>query len=199
MRGLIEAVLARRLAPASRAPLAVALAGGGDSLALLILTLDGARSRGRSVHALVFDHRLQPDSAAWTAFAVDAARRLGADATALAWEGDKPTTGLPAAARAARHAALADAARNIGARVLLMGHTADDRREAAWMRDHGASVPDPVEWAPSPAWPQGRGLFVLRPLLAVKRADLRALLRDRGQTWLDDPANTDPRYGWRCS
>ena len=123
----VHAVLDQRLAPTSAAPLAVALSGGGDSLALLILTLDWARPRGRRVHALVFDHALHPNSAAWTSFALAAARRLGAEADSLRWDGLKPAAGLPAAARAARHAALAERAREIGAGVLLMGHTADDR------------------------------------------------------------------------
>lgn len=194
MRGLIEPILDRRLARGSDAPLAVALSGGGDSLALLILTLDWARTRNRAVHALVFDHGLHPGSAGWTVFAVAAAQRLGAQATALRWEGDKPSAGLPAAARAARHAALADAARRIGARVILMGHTADDRLEAAWMRREGGSVSDPAEWAPSPAWPQGRGVFLLRPLLAARRVALRDLLRARGEAWLDDPANDNQNF-----
>jgi tRNA(Ile)-lysidine synthase len=194
VRGLIEPILDRRLARDAGAPLAVALSGGGDSLALLILTLDWARTRNRAVHALVFDHGLHPGSAGWTAFAVAAARRLGARATALRWEGGKPSAGLPAAARAARHAALADAARRIGAHVILMGHTADDRLEAAWMRREGGSVSDPAEWTPSPAWPEGRGVFVLRPLLDARRATLRDLLRARGETWLDDPANDNQNF-----
>ncbi len=194
MRGVADAALDRRLAAGSPAPLAVAFSGGGDSLALLILTLDWARRHGRTVHALVFDHVLHPDSAAWTSFALEAARRLGAEAQALRWDGPKPAAGLPASARAARHAALAERARRLGASVLLMGHTADDRMEAAAMRAEGGSVSDPREWAPSPAWPQGRGLFVLRPLLDVRRADLRDFLRERGEIWLDDPANDNPRF-----
>ena len=105
------AVLDRRLRPTVAAPLAVGFSGGGDSLALLILTLDWARAHGRAVLSLTVDHRLNPASTAWTAAAVARARALGTDARALAWIGDKPSAGLPAAARAARHALLADAAR----------------------------------------------------------------------------------------
>jgi tRNA(Ile)-lysidine synthase len=194
VRRLIDATFDRRLAAGATTPLAVGLSGGGDSLALLILTLDWASRHGRVVHALVFDHALHSDSATWTVFALAAARRLGAEAHALRWDGPKPVAGLPAAARAARHAALAERARQLGAGVLLMGHTADDRLEAAWMRAEGGSVSDPREWAPSPAWPQGRGLFVLRPLLDARRADLRDFLRARGETWLDDPANENPHF-----
>ncbi|WP_419319938.1 tRNA lysidine(34) synthetase TilS [Caulobacter sp. ErkDOM-E] len=189
----ISAAFDRRLDPASRAPIAVGFSGGGDSLALLILTLDWARAHGRPVLSLTVDHQLQPASAAWTREAVTHARDLGANALSLAWTGDKPTAGLSAAARRARHALLAQAARAAGARVLLLGHTADDRMEAAAMRAEGSTVSDPRDWSPSPVWPEGRDVFLLRPLLDQRRSDLRDFLRERGETWLDDPANDDPR------
>lgn len=50
------------------------------------------------------------------------------------------------------------------------------------------------EWAPSPAWPEGDGVFLLRPLLSARRAALREFLRRRGEPWVDDPANADARY-----
>ncbi len=193
MRG-VDAVFERRLRPHAPAPLAVAFSGGGDSLALLLLTLDWARAHGRSVTALTVDHGLNPDSAVWTRRCGEIAGRLGAAFHPLRWEGDKPATGLPAAARAARHALLADAARDIGARVILLGHTADDLIEAAAMRAEGSTVSDPAEWAPSPAWPQGRGVFLLRPMLSLGRAEIRDWLRARGETWIDDPANEDERF-----
>ena len=189
-----RAAFDRRLDPAGKAPLAVGFSGGSDSLALLKFTLDWARGHGRPVVSLTVDHGLQAGSALWTREAVAKARALGADARALTWTGDKPLTGLPAAARRARHALLADAARQAGARVLLLGQTADDLHEASAMRAAGSTVPDPREWAPSPVWPEGRGVFLLRPLLEERRESLRAGLQAVGETWLDDPANEDLRY-----
>jgi tRNA(Ile)-lysidine synthase len=191
--GQIQAALDRRLDPGSAAPLAVGFSGGGDSLALLRLTLDWARAHGRPVLSLTVDHQLQPQSAAWTRDAVAKARALGAEARSLVWTGDKPATGLSAAARRARHALLAEATRAAGAKVLLLGHTADDLAEAAAMRAEGSTVSGPRDWAPSPVWPEGRGVMLLRPLLGSRRADLRAWLSGQGETWLDDPANDDPR------
>ena len=187
-------VLDRRLLPGSARPLAVALSGGGDSLALLFATSEWAGSRGRRLLVLTVDHRLRPQSADWTQACAAIAERLGHPFRALAWTGDKPTTGLPAAARAARHALLADAAREAGARVILLGHTADDGLEARLMRGAGSTTPEAREWSPSPAWPQGRGLFLLRPLLGERRADLRDWLTTRGESWIDDPANEDATY-----
>lgn len=197
MRGLaasVREVLDRRLLSASRTPIAVALSGGGDSLALALIAADWARDHGRSLLILTVDHRLRAESRAWTqACAIDA-RRLGAGFRALAWEGEKPTTGLPAAARTARHRLIADAAREAGAKVVLMGHTASDRLEAAAMREAGATTPSPREWSPSPVWPEGRAVFLLRPLLTLARADIRAWLTGRGETWIEDPANEDVRF-----
>lgn len=197
MRGLTAAVhevLDRRLLSASPAPVAVALSGGGDSLALALITADWAKAHGRSLLILTVDHRLRPESAAWTEACAARARRLGEAFEPLYWEGEKPTNGLPAAARTARHRLIADATRAAGARVVLMGHTASDRLEAAVMRGAGSTTPSPREWGPSPAWPEGRGVFVLRPMLSETRADIRAWLIARGETWIEDPANDDPRF-----
>jgi tRNA(Ile)-lysidine synthase len=113
----------------------------------------------------------------------------------LAWEGSKPATGLPAAARAARHRLLAEAARRAGAKVLLLGHTASDAAEGEVMRAEGANIGRLREWSPSPVWPEGRELFCLRPLLGVSRDEVRERLSSAGWGWIDDPANEDLRYG----
>jgi tRNA(Ile)-lysidine synthase len=172
----------------------VGLSGGGDSLALTLIADAWAREAGRELIVLTVDHGLQADSAAWTRACAATAERLGRPFRALSWTGDKPQAGLPAAARLARHRLLAGAAREAGARVILLAHTADDLAEAAAMRAAGATTPDPRAWSPSPVWPEGRGLFLLRPLLSARRAELRDWLTARGETWIDDPANADPRY-----
>jgi tRNA(Ile)-lysidine synthase len=172
---------------------AVAFSGGGDSLALLLTAKVWADSHGRRLVALTVDHGLRPESAAWSGLCQARAAALGVEHRILTWEGEKPTAGVSAAARAARHRLLAEAARTAGAAVILMGHTADDRAEAALMRQEGSTTPSPKAWTPSPVWPEGRGVFLLRPLLGVRRAALRAMLTTLGESWVDDPANVDPR------
>ncbi len=187
-------VLERRLDTASRAPVVVAFSGGGDSLALLLAARAFAERHGRPLFALHVDHRLQAASAAWAEDAERTAGRLGAVFIRLAWTGGKPEAGVPAAARAARHRLIAAAARKVGAPVVLFGHTLDDQLENALMRGSGVRVGMLREWSPSPVWPEGRALFLCRPLLNLRRADLRQWLAAEGQAWLDDPANDDPRY-----
>ena len=171
----------------------MAYSGGGDSLAALIATLGWARRAGRSVLALHVDHGLQPQSAAWADQAERTAKGLGADVQILVWRGSKPDHGLAAAARDARHRLVAEAARAAGAAVVVMGHTADDSLEADLMRAEGSSLGRLAEWRPSPVWPEGRDIFLLRPLLRLRRAEIRRRLAPLGLRWIEDPANIDPR------
>lgn len=175
-------------------PVALALSGGGDSVALLHLAADWARAHDRRLLALTVDHGLNPDSVDWTARAAAAARAVGADWRGLVWTGPRPISGLPAAARLARHRLIADAAREAGARVILLAHTADDVAEGEVMRAEGSTLGRLRTWTPSPVWPEGRGLMLLRPLLTTRRADLRQSLIARGIDWIEDPANDDPRF-----
>ena len=163
-------------------------------MALLYIAQAWARRRGRRLLALTVDHGLNPDSAAWTAFAGAAAKAAGADWRSLIWTGAKPTVGLPAAARAARHRLLAEAARDAGAAVILFAHTADDVMESDLMRADTPALGHLKTWSPSPVWPEGRAIFAFRPLLGVRRATLRNWLGAQGHPWLDDPANDDPRF-----
>ena len=173
----------------------MALSGGGDSMALLHLAADWARARGRRLLALTVDHNLNALSADWTCFAGEAARAVGADWRGLSWDGARAGPGLTARARTARHGLLAEAARAAGARVVLLAQTADDVAEADWMRARGSTLGRVREWSPSPVWPEGRGLMLLRPLLEERREGLRGFLRARGQGWTEDPANGDERFG----
>jgi tRNA(Ile)-lysidine synthase len=188
------AILDQRLGRSITTPLALGLSGGSDSVALAIMASTWAKSQDRALHLLTVDHQLSPDSGGWAQTCAALAARLGTIHHVLTWVGPKPLTGLPAMARQARHRLLATKAREIGAKVVLLGHTADDRAEGQLMRQDGSTTPDPREWSPSPVWPQGRGIFLLRPMLNLRRHDLRQWLTTQGETWIDDPANENLKY-----
>lgn len=192
LESLVSGSLNARLDRGVARPLAVALSGGGDSLALLLATKAWADGAGRRLVVLTVDHRLQAASAGWAAWCADRAARLGIQHRTLTWDGE--TLATPAAARVARHRLIAEAARAAGARVVLFGHTSDDVRESQLMRVGGVRVSSPDPWSPSPVWPEGRDLFIARPLLAVGRAEIRAWLAARGETWIEDPANANPAH-----
>lgn len=158
-------------------------------MAALICAAAWTRRMGRRLLVLCVDHGLQDSSASWTAFVGEAAGRLGAEFRALKWDAPKPSSGLPAAARSARHRLLAEAARNAGARVVVMAHTDSDIRENAVL-----GLGPLHEWSPSPVWPQGRGVFLVRPFLGLSRKVIRQDLAADGVAYVDDPANDDLRH-----
>ncbi|MFN3228583.1 MAG: tRNA lysidine(34) synthetase TilS [Asticcacaulis sp.] len=177
-------------------PIALALSGGSDSHALLWLAVLWARSRGRSLVALTVDHQLNPDSAQWTRQAADMADAAGIPWQGLAWtDPAKPLRGLQAAARTARYGLLSQAARSVGARVLLVGHTRDDVLENERMRATDTpGIGGLYPWRPVPVWPEGRGLMLCRPMLALRRETLRDWLRAKDLCWIEDPANANPTF-----
>ncbi len=187
---------ARRMAalgPFEMAPmLAVALSGGRDSMALALLADGWARSRGGKVVAITVDHGLRPESA-------DEAVRVGRwmaargiDHRILVWSGQKPATGIQAAARRARYRLLEDWCRDAGALHLLLGHHRDDQVETFLLRAAAGSGEDGL--AAMTAVRETAAVRLLRPLLDVPRTSLGATLQQAGQDWIDDPSNQDPAY-----
>lgn len=171
--------------------LAVAVSGGVDSVALLRLAHDWATAREGGVLAITFDHRLRPESAAEAERVGAWCAALGIPHLSLAWEAPAPATGIEAAARTARYAALEATCREAGALHLLVGHHAADQRETVAMRmerggGHGR--------AGMPALDYRRDCRLLRPLLGFAKADLTALCRALGQEWLEDPSNVSDAF-----
>lgn len=170
----------------------VAVSGGADSLALAAATGFEAAKRGLRAAALTVDHGLQDDSAAVAAQAAAAAGRLGLDALVVRVEVDGDG-GPEAAARQARYRVLRDAARDIGATAVLLGHTLDDQAETVLLglaRGSGATSLQGM----APVREDDDGLRWLRPLLGVRRETTRAFCAAADlQPW-DDPHNDDDRY-----
>lgn len=192
----VFAKLDRLAGPAGR--LALGYSGGGDSHALLLLAAAWARARGRELTAFIVDHGLRPESATEAALAASRAKACGVDAEVLPWSDRKPTQTTQSSARTARHALLAEACAARGLSNLLLAHTLDDQAETVWMRLAAGggwrSLAAMRELSPSPAWPQGRGLRLIRPLLDVARQTLRNYLIHAGAEWIEDPSNLDPRF-----
>ncbi|MFQ5567087.1 MAG: tRNA lysidine(34) synthetase TilS [Paracoccaceae bacterium] len=171
----------------------VAVSGGGDSTALLILAARWAGERGRPVAAATVDHRLRPESAGEAAGVAALCVRLDVSHRILR-AGDLREAGgnLAAAAREARFALLGDWARGQGLSAVLLGHTMDDQAETVLMRLARGSGAEGLA-AMQPALRRD-GMLWLRPLLGVRRAALRAVLRAAGVGWIEDPTNEDIRF-----
>ncbi|MBI1215156.1 MAG: tRNA lysidine(34) synthetase TilS [Alphaproteobacteria bacterium] len=172
--------------------LAVAVSGGGDSMALCLLVHDFVRAQGGEMVALTVDHALRPGSReeAEAAGAQLAAR--GIRHRILTWEGKKPKTRLQERARIARYRLLKQACREEGMDILCLAHNLEDQAETFWMRlAHGSGLDGLAGMTSSRA--EG-GLRILRPLLSVPRAELRDYCRAAGVEWAEDPSNENEKF-----
>lgn len=164
--------------------LGIAVSGGPDSLALLLLA--EAACPGR-VRAATVDHGLRPEAAAEAEMVAEicAAREISHTILRPA----EPITGsLQAAARAARYALLERWCDAAGADWLLTAHHADDQAETLLMRlNRGSGV------AGLSGIRARRGRIV-RPLLGWRRAELADIVAAAGLNPVDDPANRDHRF-----
>lgn len=186
------------MAPLDARPAAVAVSGGGDSLALMHLLAVHAHEHGLpSPVVLTVDHGLRPSSAAEARKVVAWARKAGLKAHILTWQGPAPQSGVEAAAREARYRLMgAWLVRNRIA-TLHVGHTQDDQAETFLLRlARGSGLDGLAAMQAISPWPVPgfESLSVRRPLLGQTRADLRAHLERLGQPWLDDPMNDDPAF-----
>jgi tRNA(Ile)-lysidine synthase len=186
---------AARMAPFGPFPpaprVAVAVSGGPDSLALLLLAEAWARARGGDALALIVDHGLRPESAAEAAgvAALVGARGIAARVLVL---GLAVGARVQERARIARHAALAAAAAEAGRAWLLLGHHRRDQAETLAFRAARGSGVEGL--AGMPRLRREGVVLACRPLLDVPREALEALCAAAGVVPLRDPSNRDPRF-----
>jgi tRNA(Ile)-lysidine synthase len=182
-----------RFAPFENSPhLAVAVSGGADSMALCLLAHDWAVARGGRVTALTVDHGLRPASAEEAAQVGSWMSGCGIEHHILRWRGEKPTSAVQNSARVARYRLLCEWCRQENVLHLLLGHHADDQSETVLhrlVRGSGMSGLSGMS-----ALVETSEVRLLRPLLSCRPAALRFLLTERGQEWLEDPSNQDPRF-----
>lgn len=174
--------------------LGLAVSGGADSLALMLLAQRWAASLDTAPRLVVYsvDHGLRPEAAAEVAMVLQAAATLGLPARGLAWKGAKPETGLQVAARIARYRLMGAAMAEDGATVLLTAHHLQDQAETVLMRmAHGSGI-EGLKGMTDMA--EIEGVRVHRPLLAVDPVALRLLVDAAGLTPAEDPSNADPHY-----
>jgi tRNA(Ile)-lysidine synthase len=171
------------------ATLVVACSGGADSLALAFATRHVTLRRELGCAAVIVDHGLQPGSAAVAERAREQLRAGGFDdveVVRVRVPAGSPA-GPEAAARDARHAALADSARARSA-VVLLGHTLDDQAETVLLglaRGSGLR---------SLAGMSERNGTLLRPLLTLRRSVTVQACAEIGWAPWQDPQNENPRF-----
>lgn len=168
----------------------LAVSGGPDSVALMRLAADWAKTGSAPpFFVATVDHGLRPESAKEAHEVGVWARALGLPHKTLVWAGPKPKTRLQERAREARYALLCDYAKEIGADFLVTAHHADDQAETILFRLlRGSGI---AGLAGMPRVARRGALTLVRPLLDYPKDALIALCDERGQTFFRDPSNED--------
>jgi tRNA(Ile)-lysidine synthase len=193
--------------------LVIAVSGGPDSTALLVLAARwrAARKQGPALLAVTVDHGLRPESAREARAVKRLAGKLGIRHRTLRWTGSKPATALQEEARRVRYELLAAAARGAGAPFVLTAHTLDDQAETVLLRmARGSGLSGLGAMARQTLLPitglrptrasdrktaiDKSAIVLVRPLLDLPKTRLIATLAAMGISFADDPTNRDPRF-----
>jgi tRNA(Ile)-lysidine synthase len=173
----------------------LAVSGGPDSMALMHLARRWLRLKGGkpfSVTVVTVDHGLRPESKEEAAFVASQASELGFSHATIAWAGEKPKTGIQAAARRARYDLLASHALSCGAACIVTAHTEDDQAETLIMRlRRGSGVDGLAAMAPVS---ERNGVAIVRPLLGFSKGRLMGYLRASSIPFLRDPSNDNAAF-----
>ena len=171
----------------------VAVSGGPDSLALLLLA---AAERPGLIKAATVDHGLRPESGKEAAdvAALCAKIEVPHRILHLKWP-TRPKSGLQKKAREARYRMLGDWARDCGLNVVLTGHQLDDQAETFVMRiARGVGVNGLAGMRGASPLPGHPDIRLLRPLLAWRRSELDSICAAAGVVPADDPSNQDRKF-----
>jgi tRNA(Ile)-lysidine synthase len=174
---------------------AVAVSGGADSVALLLLLTAMPEI---SLHVVHLDHQIRGRASAEdAAFVAKLAEKLSLPATIVRRDQIEPEMhGLPTNPSARYRAIRLELFRRVVQREQLLGvilaHQADDQAETILLRILRGSGPSGL----AAMRPRGQiaGLTILRPLLGVRRQALREFLTNRGQDWREDASNKSEKY-----
>jgi tRNA(Ile)-lysidine synthase len=172
--------------------LLLAVSGGPDSVALMLLASRWAGRGETGVDVATVDHALRENSRQEAEQVGDWARALGFPHHIRTWQGEKPKTRLQEHAREARYRLLNECAVRIGADHIVTAHHADDQAETVLLRLTRGS--GPAGLAGMAAFTPLDGVTLARPLLDVPKAYLIAFCEAAGHPFLRDPSNENPAF-----
>ncbi|PQM54975.1 MAG: tRNA lysidine(34) synthetase TilS [Rhodobacteraceae bacterium] len=170
----------------------LAVSGGGDSLALLLMASKWAKSSNRSLNVVTVDHHLRLESREEAIHVGLIANKLGHPHQILDWKFDCRKGNLQAEASLARKKLISQWAKERSIKTVLLGHTLDDQAENFLMRLARGSGVDGLAGMKSRK--RLYGINWSRPLLSFYRKDLRDYLSHKEVNWIDDPSNEDTKY-----
>jgi len=173
---------------------AVALSGGGDSMALTHMLSKWATQNDAQIHALTVDHNLRKNSAAEATTVGGYIKKFpNVIHHILKWDdGIGENTALMEKARAARYALMIEYCKAHDIQTLAIGHHGDDQIETFLFRLSKGSGVDGLACMPN--WVERDGVHLYRPLLGFSHHDLIQYCKSHQLKWVEDPSNKNSQF-----
>ena len=193
MNNELFATLFEKLLPCPPSHIAIAVSGGGDSMALLALMQSWANKRSIDLPPLIVNHGMRTEALEEALRVQRWIKAMGLASEILHWAPTPPLhSGLMEKARHARYALLALACHRKGISHLCVAHHLDDVLETIWMRERQHS-----QWrglAGMSALTFHYGVCIVRPLLTTSHMEVQSYLTEKYLPYVQDPSNNNPLF-----
>ncbi|MCC2646496.1 MAG: mesJ [Rickettsiaceae bacterium] len=170
---------------------AVAVSGGADSLALLVLAKKWAEEKNHKIVALTVDHGLRSESAAEAEYVAKICKQSLIEHYTLKWEHSGVTSNIQEAARAARYELLTEFCKSKDILHILTAHHADDKLENFFIRlSRGSGLMGFAEHNIH----YYNSIEILRPFYNFTKDNCYQLLQRNKIKHIEDPSNDSNKY-----
>lgn len=170
----------------------VALSGGSDSVALLILLNEFSKKYKLSLTSIIINHGLRKQSYRDSIRAQNISKEIGVSAEICNWIGTKPRSNLMSIARNHRYDLLAEKCKELRIKILFLGHHFDDQIETFLMRSKrgennlGLACMEKIVFK--------NGIMMIRPFLQIPKRRLINTCKKNKISWIEDPSNSDQQF-----
>lgn len=168
-------------------PLALAISGGPDSIAMLYMM----HERGIKFVALTVNHNLRPESSEEARYVANICEELGVKHVTLEWQHDGVASNVHDKARDARYILMTNWCNGHDIKTLCTAHHMDDRLEHFFIRvSRGAGLLGLIDHEEM----MYNGVTIARPMFAFTKQELLDYLHLKGVKYCEDKSNLDPKY-----
>lgn len=179
--------------------IAVAVSGGGDSMALTLLLNQWCLKKNIKLNAVTVDHSLREASKQEAENVSTWLRQHKIDHEVIEWVGKKPQSNIQDAAREARYKLINQWCSERKIQHLFVAHHKDDQAETFFIRllrgsgVDGLSAMKPISLMPHPL-SHKNDVKLYRPLLSIGKERLLKTLDEFKQRWISDPSNENENF-----
>tara|TARA_B100000686_G_scaffold353336_1_gene458534 strand:+ start:1214 stop:2305 length:1092 start_codon:yes stop_codon:yes gene_type:complete len=172
---------------------AVAISGGSDSLCLAYLGKVYSAEFNSKMHAVIVDHNLRKNSKKESLKVSKILKNKGIKNKILRWKGEVPKSNIQKNARIIRYSLIANYCKNNKIKYLLTGHHLDDQIENFFIRLFRGSGLTGLS-SMSSVTNYANNLKVVRPLLSLRKSDLKYITKNYFRTYIEDPSNKNEKF-----